>query len=154
VRIHLLLTVAGVNAVDYLFAFFGNWVGDATLVRMDFDNGRYRGMALTSLYWITGQYSRFVRPGDVRVAAAPATGNVLVSAYRGQRRATVVAINPGKDPQTIRARVTGARASALVTPVRSSASERWRALPSIPLRGKAFTATLPPYSITTFRLQR
>lgn len=154
VKMHELLTVGSVNAIDYLFAFFGNWVGDTTLVRMDFENGRYRGYGLTSLYWITGQYSRFVRPGDVRVAATPASGEVLVSAYRGRGRVTVVAINPSSRQQALRARIVRGGVSRFVAHVRSSASERWRALPPPRLLGSRFAATLPPESITTFVLAR
>jgi O-glycosyl hydrolase len=153
VKIHTLLD-EGVNAVDYLFAFFGSWVGDSTMVRMDFENGKYTGMALTPMYWITGQYSRFVRPGDVRVAATRGTGDVLVTAFKGPRRATVVALNVGGSSHPLRVRVTGGKTASVVRPVRSSETERWRALPAIPVRQGMFTATLPARSITTFRLSR
>jgi glucuronoarabinoxylan endo-1,4-beta-xylanase len=153
VTIDTLLT-EDVNAVDYLFAFFGNWVGDSTLVRMDFDDGRYKGMALTSMYWITGQFSRYVRPGDVRVAATHGSDGLLVTAFRGPHRATVVALNVGGSAQTIRFRVKGGKVGRVVKPVRSSESEQWRPLRAIPVRQGSFTAILPASSITTFRLSR
>jgi O-glycosyl hydrolase len=153
-KLHVLLAEASVNAVDYIWGFFGDWVRTDTMIAIRFEDGAYRGYEETPIYWITGQYSRFVRPGDVRVAATPATADVLVSAYRGPGRATVVATNPGGRAQTIRVRLAGGKVKPVVRPVRSSASERWRALPPLPLRGGAFTATLPPESVTTFRLRR
>ena len=95
---HILLTDGGVNAIDYIWGYFGDWVRDDTMISIDFDNGVYRGIRRRRLYWITGQYSRFVRPGFVRVAATPSSGPVLTSAYRGPKRAIVVATNPsGRD---------------------------------------------------------
>lgn len=153
-KLHVLLAEASVNAVDYIWGFFGDWVRTDTMIAIRFEDGAYRGYEETPIYWITGQYSRFVRPGDVRVAATPTSGDVLVSAYRGPGRAVVVATNRGGRTQTVRVRLTGGKPKPEVRPVRSSESERWRLLPPLRLRGGAFTATLPPESITTFRLRR
>ncbi len=150
-RMHILLTVGGVNAVDYIWGFFGSWVRTDTMISIDFENGTYRGLSYTPIYWITGQYSRYVRPGYVRVAAAPAdTGPVLASAYTGPRRAVVVATNVGGATETIRVTVRGGKLRGVVRPVRSSVSERWRSLTPIAPRNGSFTAKLPPRSITTF----
>lgn len=138
-KLHVLLAEAGVNAVDYIWGFFGDWVRTDTMIAIRFDDGAYRGYEETPIYWITGQYSRFVRPGDVRVAATPPSADVLVSAYRGPGRATVVATNPSGRPQTIRVRFTGGKAKPVVRPIRSSATERWRELPSLRLRNGTFT---------------
>jgi O-glycosyl hydrolase len=150
VRMHTLLTLGGVNAIDYLWAFFGSWTRPATMISLNFDNGVYRSYTLTPVYWITGQYSRFVKPGYHRVEATPETGSVLASAYRGRRRVVIVALNPGGSTQTAQFSVTGGRFRGPVAAVRSSESETWHTLPSIPLKGRQFTAVLPPQSITTF----
>jgi glucuronoarabinoxylan endo-1,4-beta-xylanase len=154
-RMHILLTVGGVNAVDYIWGFFGSWVRTDTMISIDFDNGQYRGFSYTPIYWITGQYSRFVRPGYVRVAATPVdTGSVMTSAYKGPGRAVVIATNPGNAPQTVRITVRGGKLKGFVRPVRSSASERWQTLPAIVPRKGSFTAVLPVRSITTFTVDR
>ncbi len=148
-RMHLVLTVGGVNAVDYMWGYFGSWDG-AQLLSIDFDGGTYRGFAATPAYWLTGQYSRYVRPGSVRVAATPAAGRVLTSAYKDKKRVIVVATNPGHAPEKIEIAIRNGKLKGAVRPVRSSATEKWRSLAPLAVRGGSFTASLPPQSVTTF----
>jgi glucuronoarabinoxylan endo-1,4-beta-xylanase len=148
-KMHVLLTDGGVNAIDYLWSYFGDWVRTDTMVSIDFEDGVYRGHSFTPIYWLTGQYSRFVRPGFVRVAATPSSGPVLTSAYRGPAQAIVVATNPTEAAQVIRVTIRGT-VKRVVRPVRSSATEQWRNLTPITLRNNSFTATLPSRSVTTF----
>lgn len=152
-RVHILLTDGGVNAIDYLWGYFGDWVRTDTLVSIAFDDGAYRGFSTTPLYWITGQYSRFVRPGFVRVATTPSSGSVLTTAYRGPKQAVIVVTNPTNVSQSVRITFRG-RVKGPIRGVRSSATERWRNLPAATLRGSAFTASLPPQSIVTFVASR
>lgn len=151
VRMHGLLTTGGVNAIDYLWGFFGDWVRTDTMISIQFDDGAYRGFSATPIYWITGQYSRFVRPGDVRLATTTSgDGTSLVSAYRGRGRTTVVAVNSSDRADTVRIIIRGARTGARASATRSSAGERWRVLPQLRVVRGAFTATLPAESVTTF----
>ena len=147
---HYLLTDGGVNAIDYIWGYFGSWVRTDTMLSIDFDNGVYRGFSPTPLYWLIGQYSRYVRPGFVRVSATPSTAVVFTSAYKGPKRAIVVATNSTGSTQTIRLTVRGGKLKGLVRPVRSSASEQWKSLAPIAPRDGAFSAALPPQSVTTF----
>lgn len=149
-RMHSLLTDGGVNAIDYMWGYFGSWVRSDTMISIDFEDGTYKGHSPTSLYWLTGHYSRYVRPGYVRVAAAPSSGPVLVSAYRGPKRLVVVATNRLDRTETVRISITGGAVGGSFAPVRSSATEQWRRLSPIRPTGGAFTATLPPKSIVTF----
>jgi O-glycosyl hydrolase len=153
-RMHVLLTDGGVNAIDYMWGYFGDWVRTDTLISIDFDHGVYRGHSPTPLYWLTGQYSRFVRPGFVRVSATGSRGTVLTSAYRSPNRAIVVATNPSSTTQTVRIAVTGGKLKGLVRPVRSSPTEQWRSLPPMAPRGGRFTVKLPPQSVTTYSAAR
>ena len=52
---------------------------------------------------LLAQYAKFVRPGDVRVAAsAPAASDVYVTAYKGDGgRVTVVAVNLSSEPRDV-----------------------------------------------------
>lgn len=150
-RMHVLLTDGGVNAIDYMWGYFGSWVRTDTMLSIDFDNGVFRGFSPTPLYWLTGQYSRYVRPGYIRVSSTPSSsGGVLTSAYKGPKRAIMVATNPTGSNQTIQVTVRGGKLKGLVRPVRSSASEQWKSLAPMTPRGGGFTATLPPQSVTTF----
>ena len=153
-RMHVLLTDGGVNAIDFMWGYFGSWVRTDTLISIDFDNGVYRRHSATPLYWLTGQYSRFVRPGFVRVSATTSAGPVLTTAYKGPKRSIVIATNPSDTTQTVRITVTGGKLEGPVRPVRSSASEQWRSLAPIAPRAGTFTVTLPPQSITTFTAAR
>ena len=153
-RMHVLLVDGGVSAIDYMWAYFGSWARTDTLLSLDFSGGAYRGFTPTPLYWITGHYSRYVRPGYRRVTATPPSGPVLTSAYTGPKRAIVVVTNPSPATVTTRVTVRGGRLRGLVRPVRSSASETWRALAPIAPRNGSFTASLPPRSVTTFVASR
>ena len=152
-KMHLLLTTGGVSAIDYLWGFFGEKYGTDALVSIDFDGGAYRGHSMTPVGAITAQYARFVRPGSVRVAATPATGDVLVSAYRSGKRLVVVVTNVDESSRQLRVAVRG-KLAGLVRPVRSSEVETLKRLPAIKPRGTAFTATLSPRSVTTFEAAR
>jgi O-glycosyl hydrolase len=46
--------------------------------------------------------------------------------------------------------VAGGKLKGAVQPVQSSADEHWTSLPPLRAGGNAFTATLPPQSMTTF----
>jgi O-glycosyl hydrolase len=153
VKTHDLLTVGGVNAIDYIWGYFGDWVGNNTLLRLDFDGNVYRGFEPTALYYMTGQYSRYVRPGDVRIGSTSGRP-ALISAYKGRGRVVVVATNPSSRGEAVRVNVVGGKLSGPAAVVRSSSTERWRTLPSVSTAGGSFVATLPPESITTFVIRR
>ena len=115
-----------------------------------YQDGVYRGFSTTPIYWLTGQYSRYVRPGFVRVNASPASGTVLTSAYKGPNRVIVVATNPSESAQAVRITVTGGTVKGSIRPVRSCASEQARSLAPLQPRKGSFSATLAPKSVTTF----
>jgi O-glycosyl hydrolase len=153
-RMHTLLTDGGVNAIDYLWGFFGSWVRSDTMISIQFDNGVFQSWSPTPLYWITGQYSRYVRPGFVRVGATSSNSDVLVSAYKGPKRLVVVATNNSSSTRTIHIAVGGGKLKGPVQAVRSSATEQWKSLPALSSRGNAFDTSLAPVSITTFVVPR
>lgn len=152
--IHTLIATGGVSAVDYLWGFFGEWVGAETMISIRFDDGVYRSHSFTPVYWLTGQYSRFVRPGYRRVAATTPAGPVLTTAFKGPGRLVVVAINQGGSAQRVRLVVRGGRIRGPISTVRTSSSETWRSLPALPVTRSTFVATLPPHTVTTLVARR
>jgi O-glycosyl hydrolase len=154
IAMHMLITVGGVSAIDYLWGFFGDWVGAESMISIRFDNGVYRSHSFTPVYWLTGQYSRFVRPGYRRVAATTTSRGVLTTAFAGQRRVVVVAVNPQASPVRVRFMVRGGRIEGPVSATRTSATERWRALPARTVERAGFRAVLEPQSVTTFLVRR
>ncbi|HEX2926445.1 MAG TPA: carbohydrate-binding protein [Ruminiclostridium sp.] len=96
------------------------------------------------------QYSKFVRPGYERVDATknPNT-NVYISAYNGDGKVVVVAINKGTSAVSQNFAVQNGTISK-VSPWISDASRNVAALSTITPSGNSFTAQLPAQSVTTF----
>ena len=153
--LHGLITVGEVSAIDYLWGFFGSWVGGETLISMDFDSGVMRNASYSPPYWLTGQWSRVVRPGDRRVVATPAAGPVLTTAFVGARKLVIVAINTGAEAESVRFGIRGGNVlQGAVSAYRTSERESWRTLGGVRASRSGVTATLGPRSVTTFVLMR
>ena len=150
VRMHTLLTAGGVSAIDYLWGFFGEWADTAALISLTYDGPTYKGFSYTPMYYVTGQYSRFVKPGYVRVSTSPAGGPVAVSAYKGNKRLVVVATNATDSATTVRIKVVRGTLAARPTGVRSSATDRFRSVTVQRWTKAGFTAVLTPQSVSTF----
>jgi len=144
----------GVSAVDYLWGFFGQWVGGETLIMGRFENNVLVSTSRTPVYWITGQWSRFVRPGDLRVATRSTNDAILANGFTGRGLVTVVLVNRGQAAQSVAMSLVRGRSADTARVVRSSATERWRALPAVPVRRGRLTLTLPPQSVTTVVVRR
>lgn len=149
--IHEALTAANMNAWHYW------WVYPSTT-----DNGALWDKATnkaTKRLWVMGNYSRFVRPGYVRIGAtaSPATG-VTASAYLGgaDEKIVIVAANTNSSASTQSFTITG-RGSTKVTPWVTDDSRSLVSLPSItpalplsyPVPSSSFSFDLPPKSVTT-----
>ncbi|GIO62285.1 hypothetical protein J43TS9_38590 [Paenibacillus cineris] len=95
-------------------------------------------------------FSKFVRPGYVRVDATknPDT-NVYTSAYKGNNKVVIVAINKGASAVSQTFTLQNGKASK-VTPWVTDASRNMAAGSSIKVKGGSFTAQLPAQSVTTF----
>lgn len=152
--VHRVIAEYGVSAVDHMWGFFGSWVeakyGGGAFVSINFNRGRYQGYRLTPAYYLTGQFSRFVRPGYVRIEARSSDDAVLVTAFRGSRDLVIVLINTGR---TRRATVgfTGVALPASFVPVRTSGVQNWQQLPPVQLQGSEVSIELPSQSVTTLR---
>jgi O-glycosyl hydrolase len=143
------LIASGVSAVDYIWAFFGSWRSGESLISIEFDKGVYRRHILTPLYYIEGQFSRFIRPGYRRVGAPRSVGPIQTTAYVRGRRMVIVIVNGSGSPQGVRFAFSGGVVRGPLAGVRTTSSDTWRKLPSVrPVRGRV-TTVLPPQSITT-----
>jgi O-glycosyl hydrolase len=151
---HRLLTTGGVSAIDYIWGFFGDWVGGETMIAIRFEDGVYRGFVRTPVYWITGQWSRFVRPGYRRVATSSGGGGIDVTAFIGSRRLVVVALNTAESARQARFVVRGGRQLRGRVAYRTSSADSWRPLRSPAVKRNTFAARLEPRSVTTFVLER
>ncbi|MBY0013387.1 carbohydrate-binding protein [Paenibacillus typhae] len=96
------------------------------------------------------QFSKFIRPGYVRVDATknPDT-NVYTSAYKGDNKVVIVAINKGTSAVNQNFVLQNGTASS-VSPWVTDATRKVAAGAAINVSNNAFTAQLPAQSVTTF----
>ena len=95
-------------------------------------------------------FSKFIRPGYVRVEATknPDT-DVHTSAYKGDNKVVIVAINKGTSAVSQNFVLQNGTASTVASWV-TDGSRNLEAQPSIEASGSSFTARLPAQSVTTF----
>jgi glucuronoarabinoxylan endo-1,4-beta-xylanase len=101
--------------------------------------------------YAVGQYSRFVRPGWIRVdAVASPASNVYMSAFKDPTgsQVAVVAINTGTSIVPLALTIDAGRFGALTT-YRTSASENLSNVGAL-VGGTTVTVSLAPSSVTTF----
>ena len=151
---HELLGTYNVSAVDYQWGFFGQWENGSQLVILNHSTSgaqSYTGYTLPKEYYVTGQYSKFVRPGACRVQSISSDTTIKVTAYVDWPTLTIVAFNSNTSGNpAVPFNLTGLPAISAVNPIRTSATENWASLTAIAVTNSAFTATLPHQSVTTF----
>jgi glucuronoarabinoxylan endo-1,4-beta-xylanase len=100
--------------------------------------------------YVMAQYSKFIRPGFVRVSATePANAEVAVTAYKGGNQLVVVALNRSTTAQAINLDVFNGCASQLSRFTTSAAANLAEGEPVTLVDGRA-TVTLEAESATTF----
>lgn len=106
--------------------------------------------AISKRGYCMAQYSKFIRRGYKRVSATenPATG-VYVSAYTGDGKAVIVAINKGSSSTSQYFRLNGKKITS-VDRYRTSSSENLAKTAKLPLSENGFWANLTPNSVSTF----
>lgn len=137
-QMHDCLATANFNAYIWWYArrFYGPLGEDGVVTK--------RG-------WVMAQFSKFVRPGYVRVTATNnPTAGVRVSAYQ-REKLVIVAVNQATEPVVQDFTLAGTSGSvAAVTPWVTSATANLERQAAIRVTGGTFTATLPAGSVTTF----
>jgi glucuronoarabinoxylan endo-1,4-beta-xylanase len=144
-EIHNSLVTAQYNA--YLWWWVADWNPGSSVTNTGLvdtsNNPTYFGYAL-------GQYSRFVRPGSVRVSAtATPSSGVYVSAYKGSSSSAIVAINSNTSSVSLPVTMQNMTASS-VTPYQTTSSGGLAQQSAVTISSNAFTYTLPAQSIVTF----
>ena len=117
------------------------------------DDGERGGIKgnVTKRGYVMSQYSRFIRPGYVRVYATIPRGAVFVTAYKSGSKFVIVALNTGSSPavQTIRSQNL-AGGTAVVSPYVTSQTKNCTQESDIAVSNESFTTTLDASSVTTF----
>ncbi len=141
-RIYQFLTVAQASAWHYWWIVpFGSETGLMTQNR-----------APTKRMFAIGQFSRFVRPGYVRIGAST-NGNLLITAFKdpNSQNFAIVAINTNINidvNQTFS--LANVPSVSAVIPWMTSSSNSLAQLPSVAVSGSSFTYKVPAQSVVTF----
>lgn len=101
--------------------------------------------------YMMAQYSKWVRPGDIRIdATEQPDSNLLCSAYKhSDKQITIVAVNNGSGDVTQQFNVSS-RNITNVDRYRTTSSENLAETKSMEYSGSSFWATLPGNSVSTF----
>jgi glucosylceramidase len=144
-NIHDTLTLANASAYVYWFAASRG----TTRAFMQFDGANYH---VAKRLYAMAAFSRYIRPGAVRVAARTGAPSVKVSAFRNADGTEVVELlNTGTSEVATNYTVKGAhgRASSYLTDEAHSLESTGTAR----LRGRQLSVSLPPRSLTTVVLR-
>ncbi len=107
-------------------------------------------VATSGRLWAFASYSRFIRPGAVRIGTTTSRTGLEVSAFRNSDGSTaVVVLNSAHSHQAATFSLRGLDA-AHVTPYLTDTAHQLSAQTPITVRNSAFTATLPPRSLVTY----
>jgi glucuronoarabinoxylan endo-1,4-beta-xylanase len=145
-KIHKYLTVANVNAWHWWFLSDGPKYGNGT------DNAALTDINLNypKRAYVTGQWSKFVRPGWYRIGVSY-SGPLQLTAFKdpGNQRFAIVAVNSSSKAVTQTFSLNGFSTNS-VTPWITSASLSLAAQTPVSANGASFTYALPASSVTTF----
>lgn len=146
--VHRLIAGYNVSAVDYMWGFFGD-SDQAQLVAIHQTGNQFSGVTMTPASYATAQYARFVLPGAKRVDANSSDSTVLASAFVLDGKLTIVALNEGIIPKTVRFSMGSSPASGTMRVVRTSDTEKLAPIGTVVVTNGAFNVDLPAQSITT-----
>ncbi len=101
--------------------------------------------------YVMAQFSRFIRPGDLRIGVSGNTSALSVSAFKdpGASRFAIVAVNNTSLPITQTFNIQGITAAS-ITPWRTSATDSLAQQAPVTVTGNAFTYTIPATAMVTF----
>ena len=147
-RIQTGMTGANLNAFLYFWGISAT-SHDSSLVGLS-------GTTLTPTkrYYAFSNYSRFVRPGAVRIGATSGDSNLSVSSYRNtDGSVALVVLNTSSAAITANYSLSGtASSSGTVTPFLTNSTSSTAAQSTIAMSGGAFSATVPARSLVTYRI--
>jgi glucuronoarabinoxylan endo-1,4-beta-xylanase len=146
-KIHNYLTIANVNAWHWWGLSDGPKYGNGP------DNGALTDFNLNyaKRAYLTGQWSKFVRPGWSRIGVRYHFGPLQITAFKdpGNRSFAIIAVNSSAKavPQTFSLKEFS---TSSVTPWITSATLSLATQAPLPVNGTSFTYALPASSVTTF----
>ncbi len=149
---HIYQGLTGANLSAFLY-----WWGSTT----PSENGDNEGLVYingstvssSGRLWAFANYSRYVHPGAVRIAATSSNSAVDLAAFKNtDGTVAVVALNTGSaaDPITYSLSGTGTPNGATVTPYLTNGSNNVAAQAATSVSGGSFSASIPARSLVTY----
>jgi glucuronoarabinoxylan endo-1,4-beta-xylanase len=149
---HIYQGLTGANLNAFLY-----WWGSTTPSENGDNEGliEINGSTVTASgrLWAFANYSRYVHPGAVRIAATSSNSGVDLAAFKNtDGTVAIVALNTGTsaDPITYSLSGTGTPNGATVTPYLTNASSDVAAQAATSVSGGSFTASIPARSLVTY----
>jgi O-glycosyl hydrolase len=110
-------------------------------------------VATSGRLWAFASYSRFIRPGAVRIGTTTSATGLDVTAFRNSNGSiAVIVLNSTHSRQVATFSLRGL-SGAHVTPYLTDTTHALSARSPIAVRNSAFTATLPPRSLVTYDIR-
>lgn len=147
--VHSLLADYNATVVDYLAGFLGDEYGGGALVRLLHTGTTYLGYRLQPQYYSYGNFTRYIRPGAIRVAASSPDADVQVSAFVLGGRLTLIGINHRDADVTARFNLGSGSSTTAFSAVRTSASEHLVPLAPVSVSAGSIVVALKATSVTT-----
>lgn len=105
---------------------------------------------ITKRGFVMAQFSKYIRFGYQRIDATNPATDVYVSAYKGNGKVVIVALNMSSAVKNIKFNIAGGTAPVSFTPHITSGSKNLSTETLVNVSGGSFTYQLPASGITTF----
>ncbi len=151
--IHDQINEYNVSAVDHMWGFFGEWEPPSThFVSLLYTGATYTGYRLNKNYYLTGQYSRYVKPGFRRIDVESTSTSIRCTAYTNASDFVQVCANRGNTAQTVQVNLSGVSNFTELRAIRTAytGEENWAELSPVAVENSNFSVTLPATSVTTY----
>ncbi len=146
------LTSANLSAFLYWWGAVGSGTTDNEGLLQLASNG---SVVTTGRLWAFANYSRFIRPGAVRIGASSGDNNLQVSAYKNSNGVVaIVVLNQSNSAITASYSLqnTGVADGTTVTPYLTNSSNSTARQGTTSVSGGTFSATIPGRSLVTYVL--
>nr|CAD2186410.1 unnamed protein product [Meloidogyne enterolobii] len=142
-QIHNSLTIAEFNAYVHW------WLREPVPSKMMLLS--FQDKQLTPKAYVIGHFAKFIRPGYVRVNSVSSNNNnLLVSAYTGNGKVVIVAINMGSSPISEQFSINGGTLPSSFSSYITSQGKNFQQQNNIKVTGGgSFTYSFPSQSVTT-----
>jgi O-glycosyl hydrolase len=110
-------------------------------------------VASSGRLWAFASYSRFIRPGAVRIATTTSDAGLEVSAFRNTDGSIAVVVLNSAHSRQVATFSLRELAAAHVTPYLTDTSHALSAQTPITVRNGAFSATLPPRALVSYDIR-